>query len=265
MRWDDLAAFLAVARTGGLAAAAREAGSSAPTLGRRMLALERAMGRELFVRRTHGYDLTEAGHRLLGELEGVAGRIERITTPATGDALPLVKLSAGTWTTLALVRRLAEVAGEPPDVRLRFVSSEAVLSIGRREASIGIRNRRPAEAGVAGRKLRRNAFAVYAAPGAPTGWIVVNADTPSARWGRERAGADVLHEASHPRVALDLALTGAGRLVLPTFVGDAEATLERVSDPIEELAHDAWLAVHDDDRHLSEVRRVIERVAVVLS
>ncbi|WP_159804715.1 LysR family transcriptional regulator [Litoreibacter roseus] len=48
IRWDDLAAFLAVARAGGLAAAAKDVVSSAPTLGRRMRELERRMGRELF-------------------------------------------------------------------------------------------------------------------------------------------------------------------------------------------------------------------------
>ena len=48
--WDDLHLFLAVAREGGLSPAARATGRSAATLGRRMLALERAMGRELFVR-----------------------------------------------------------------------------------------------------------------------------------------------------------------------------------------------------------------------
>jgi DNA-binding transcriptional LysR family regulator len=38
--WDDLRLFLAVAREGGLAAAAAITEKSAPTLGRRMLGLE---------------------------------------------------------------------------------------------------------------------------------------------------------------------------------------------------------------------------------
>ncbi|MEM7488336.1 MAG: LysR family transcriptional regulator, partial [Pseudomonadota bacterium] len=245
--------------------AARDTGASAPTLGRRMRALERALGRELFVRRTHGYDLTAAGQRLRDELEPVAGRIDRIATPKADGRLPLVKLSAGTWTTRALVRRLPDVAGDPPDVRLRFVSSEALLSLARREVAIGIRNHRPTEPGLAGRKLAPVAFAAYATPGAPPGWIAVQGDTPSARWVRARAGADVQHEANHPRVALDLALAGAGWIVLPTFVGDWEAGLTRTSAPIGELAHDAWLILHDDDRHLPEIRRVADRVTRVLS
>lgn len=263
--WDDLAAFLAVARAGGLASAARETQSSAPTLGRRMRALERTLGRELFIRRTHGYDLTEAGKSLLVDLGNVAGRIEQIIKPPMRGSLPLVKVSAGTWTTLALVRSFDKIVGVSPDVQLRFVSSEAVLSIVRREVSIAVRNSRPLEIGLVGRKLAKNEFAIYAIPNAPAGWVVVNVDTPSARWVRERAGPDILHEVNHPRVALDLALVGAGRVVLPTFIGDGEVSLERISDPIAELAHDAWLVTHDDDRHLPEIRRVIDRITTLRS
>jgi len=259
LRWDDLSAFLAVARTGGLSAAARETGASAPTLGRRMRALERVLGRELFVRRTHGYDLTEAGREMLREIEGVSGRIERIVARPGEDALPLVKLSAGTWTTLVLVQRCLELTGDPPDLRIRFLAAEDILSIGRREAAIGIRNRRPTEAGLAGRKLARVHFAAYAVPGSPQDWIRVLADTPSARWVAARAADAALYEVSHPRLALDLTLTGTGRVVLPTFIGDAEPRLTRVGEPIEELSHDQWLVAHDDDRRLPEVRRAIDR------
>lgn len=264
VRWDDLSAFLAVARTGGLSAAARETGSSAPTLGRRMRALERTVGRELFVRRSHGYDLTDAGRAMLSELEGIAGRIGRITAPPAGDALPLVKLSAGTWTSLFLVRRLRDLAGDPPDVRIRLLAAEDILNIGRREAVIGIRNRQPVEAGLAGRKLTRVHFAPYAAPGAAEGWIRVHADTPSARWIASSPGNSIAQEVSHPRLALDMALTGAGRVILPTFIGDAETGLERAGEPVEEISHDQWLVTHDDDRALPEVRRTIDRVVGIL-
>ncbi len=265
VRWDDLADFLAVARAGGLAAAAKNVSASAPTLGRKMRALERAMGRELFIRRTHGYDLTDAGAELLRQLEEVAGKITRATDRIDEDKHPLVKVSAGTWTTLALVRHWRDITGDPPDVRLRLVSSEAVLSLSRREASIAIRNNRPTEQGLAGRKLARNDFAIYSVADAPSRWIVHDIDTPSSRWVRERAGMDFCYELNHPRLALDLALEGVGQIVLPTFIGDNEPRLERRSGDIPELSHDAWLVVHDDDRHLPEMRRVIDRIFTLRS
>ncbi|MEN0040615.1 MAG: LysR family transcriptional regulator, partial [Pseudomonadota bacterium] len=87
--WDDLAAFLTVARQGGLSAAARMMGSSPATLGRRMLALERRLARELFIRRTHGYDLTVDGERLLKELQPIADRLDQITAQPAERARPL--------------------------------------------------------------------------------------------------------------------------------------------------------------------------------
>lgn len=262
--WDDLAAFLVVAQTGGLSAAARQIGSSAATLGRRMHALERALSRELFIRRTHGYELTEAGQALLCDIDAIAGRIEKITARRAGNSLPLVKLSAGTWTALLLAKHAANITGHPADIRLRFVASEDMLSINRREAVIGIRNSRPYQAALAGRKLKQVNFASYAAPGAPAKWIAVNANTPSARWLSTNLEADILHEVSNPRLALDMAQSGAGRIVLPTFVGDSEPGLERIGHNIHELTHDQWLVTHDDDRYLPEVRRCIDRIAGIL-
>jgi DNA-binding transcriptional LysR family regulator len=61
-----------------------------------------------------------------------------------------------------------------------------------------------------------------------------------------------------------MALAGVGRVILPTFIGDAEAGLERAGDPIPDLSHDQWLVTHDDDRSLPEVRRTIDRVVGIL-
>ena len=267
--WNDLAAFLAVARSGGLSAAARETGASAPTLGRRMRALERALGRELFVRRTQGYGLTEAGERLCAELAEAEARIGRATARHDAEAPP-VRIAAGTWTMLALAESLPRLVGDPPDLRLRLLAGEDVLSLARREAAIGFRNRRPVEAGLAGRRLRRVEFAPYATPGlaardvgAAERWIVVRAGTPSARWVAARCGARVACETDAPRLALDLALLGVGRALLPTFVGDAREELVRVGPAVDELAHDQWLVAHQDDRSLPEVRRALDRIAAV--
>ena len=259
--WDDLAAFLAIARNGGLSGAAREIGSSPPTLGRRMRELERLLGRDLFVRRSHGYDLTDAGVRLREDLQPAELAIIRATTPAQRGKLPLVRITAGTWTMLALADVLRSITGDPPDLRVRLLQGEEVLSIPRREAAIGFRNTRPDTAGLAARKLRPVEFAPYARPDAPQRWIVVRAQTPSARWVAERCGDAVSAEVDTPRLALDLALRGMGQVLLPTFIGDAHLELERVGAKVEDLSHDQWLVTHDDDRALPEIRRALDRIA----
>ncbi|WP_142047061.1 LysR family transcriptional regulator [Pseudonocardia kunmingensis] len=69
---DDLRYFLAVARRGRLTLAAAQLGVDHTTVGRRVVALERALGQRLFDRAAHGWQLTESGHRLLGPAELVA-------------------------------------------------------------------------------------------------------------------------------------------------------------------------------------------------
>lgn len=257
--WDDLRLFLAVARGGGLSVAARATGKSAPTLGRRMLALERAVGAELFQRLPRGYLLTGEGEAFLARIAEVEARIAPL---AQGGTRPmLVKISAGAWMTQWLCSHAAQIAGE--GVQLRFIAADHRLDIARREAVIGVRNARPQETGLAARKVGQVQFAGYAAAPEITGWIKVAAPTPSARWVAEQDGAGV--EVTTPRNALDLALAGVGRAVLPCFVGDAQPGLVRVTEPIAELTHDQWLVTHHEDRFAPPVRQTIERVAATLS
>ncbi len=261
--WDDLQLFIAVARNGGLSPAARKTGRSAATLGRRMQALERLMGQELFLRHDRGYLLTSDGTLLFEKLCDIEPELSQLTVPRTERKRALVKVSAGTWTTLVLLSHIKDIVGSPADVRLRFVAAENVLNIAHREVVIGFRNRRPTEDTMAGRKLRRVKFAIYARPGAPDDWIKITAQTPSARWLDKVTGDSATCEVNTPRNGLDLVLAGIGKAVLPTFIGDHRAELERRGDTIQELAHDQWLVSHHDDRQLPEVRRVIDRLYAI--
>ncbi|MEP3279390.1 MAG: LysR family transcriptional regulator [Stappiaceae bacterium] len=264
VEWNDLHLFLAVAREGGLSPAARATGRSAATLGRRMLALERSIGRELFVRHDRGYELTADARKLLDDLTEIETHILRLTTAPGETERPLVKVSAGTWTTLALLEKLDDITGTPADIRLRFISAENSLDIPRREVVIGFRNKRPTEESLAGRKLSHVEFAPYARKNAPQRWIKVLTDTPSARWLEKTVGNDAVCEVNAPRNSLDLAIAGKGVALLPTFIGDAHKVLHRAGGAVPELSHDQWIVTHQDDRHLPEVRRTIDRLCRVL-
>ncbi|SLN30050.1 DNA-binding transcriptional activator GcvA [Aquimixticola soesokkakensis] len=262
--WDDFALFLAVARAGGLSGAVRDTGRSAATLGRRMHQLERRLGQDLFIRQDRGYALTAQGHALLADLGPIEARLLRLGAREEAGRIPRVKLSAGTWTTLFLLDNLDALQGTPADVQLRFVSSEAVLDIAHRDVAIGFRNQRPTGSGLAGRALARVDFALYGTAQAPDLWIKLQAATPSARWVAQHAAAQTLCEVTAPRNCLDLALAGKGIAVLPTFIGERHPALIRQSPVIAELSHDQWLVTHDDDRHLPQVRRTIDRIGALL-
>lgn len=261
--WDDLRLFLSVARLGGLAAASEATGKSAPTLGRRMLSLEQQLGQDLFERLPRGYELTDDGQRLLKTASKLENDINPLLSVVNGARVRRVKISAGTWVTYLLSQHVAELIVHQ-SVIVQFIAADHVLDIAHREVIIGIRNQRPTQISLAGRRTRKIQFAVYAVNKNIDTWARVVGPTPSARWVREHADNEPFIEVSHPRNALDMALAGAVKTVLPTFIGDATKGIERVSQPIEALEHMQWLVTHHEERHTPEVRLVIDWMQKVL-
>jgi len=122
---------------------------------------------------------------------------------------------------------------------------------------IGIRNKRPSQNSLACMPLDVINFACYAKSEDIKTWAQVLNETPSAAWISDQIGDALSIQVTLPRNALDLALAGTCRAVLPTFIGDSFDSLVRVSDEIEDLSHQQWLVTHQDDRHKHEVREVI--------
>lgn len=265
--WNDIALFAAVARTGSLARAAARTGASTATLSRRMTALESRLGRRLFRHGAQGYALTEDGAALLSRalrMEEAAADIALWRATATGPAR--VRITAGTWTSQTLATNVAAYwsAGAPwiPE----FVHCDLDLDIARREVDIGIRNRRPEQPWLAGRRTARIRYAAYGDPAAEL-WIGPSHDsaqTRSGRWVLETHGDRIATSANDPRWSLALARAGMGRIVLPMFIGEASG-LERLSDPIEALEHDEWLVSHHEARHEAPIRAALDAIAGYLA
>jgi DNA-binding transcriptional LysR family regulator len=74
--FNDLAAFVAVARAGGFRDAARAGGSSASALSEAVTRLETQLGVRLLHRTTRSVVLTEAGQRLVGRLDPALTEME---------------------------------------------------------------------------------------------------------------------------------------------------------------------------------------------
>ena len=82
--WNDLRAFLAVARTGRLTTAAARVAMDHTTVARRIAALEDGLGARLFDRSPQGYALTPHGERLMPTAE----KIESLTLLAASRIRP---------------------------------------------------------------------------------------------------------------------------------------------------------------------------------
>jgi DNA-binding transcriptional LysR family regulator len=268
LNWDDLQIFGHVARAGGLSGAAAALSLSPPTVGRRMLALEQAVGKSLFVRSRTGYELTDDGRVLLRKVLAMQASARPIEEwLSAGRDRPVIRVSAGTWTANFIADNFSRVWGPNDPFRVCFKTTEARLDITHREIEIGIRNL-PADGGnLASRPTVELAFAAYVARNHPdperSEWISVGSDeaiTRSARWLLAQQGTSICAWANTPYTLRDLVRAGAGRGVMPCFTGDRDPQLRRVGPLIAELAETQYLVMHDDDRHRPEVRKVIDRL-----
>jgi DNA-binding transcriptional LysR family regulator len=271
--WEDLKLFIHVGRGGGLSAAAAELGLSPATIGRRMVALERAVARPLFVRRQSGYDLTDDGRTLLAK----ALVMEAGTRPiedwlATGGQRSVVRISAGTWTANFFAANFSRLWTPDDPFRIAFKTTEARLDIGHREVEIGIRNGPAEGANLASRRTVPVAYAPFRARNQPAAgrddWVAIapqDAITRSARWVNSRSDVTISAWANTPRTLYDLIRSGVGKSVLPCFAGDRDPLLERAGDEIPELREDQWLVMHNDDRHRPDVRAVIDRIVALVT
>ncbi|WP_299693430.1 LysR family transcriptional regulator [uncultured Tateyamaria sp.] len=267
--WTDFGLFAAVARHGALSGAARETGLSQATLSRRMTALEQRLGRRLFVHGSAGYTATTEGRDLLErakKMEAAARDISQWNAGRAGP--PRVRVSAGTWTTDYLARHVPLYWDPGAPWQPEFVNCNQDMDIERREVDIGVRNRRPTHPWLAGRRTGAVEHAVFARDEGVTGWIGPSDDTstlPSEAWTLAHHGADIVAFSNDPQVRGAMATAGVGRVVLPTFAGDAMPGLTRVSGIIDELTAEEWLVCHQDTRHDPPIRAALDALAGMLS
>lgn len=274
MDWDDARVFLAVAREGSLRAAGRALGLSQPTVGRRLATFEAAFGSgpALFDRLPDGLRLNAAGEALLAaaeELESAALALER-RRAATSPALSgTVRVSVGEWAAGFLAGNLGQQSptAPPEGITVELVESQATANLARREADLAVRHHPPDGGDLTIAKLGAFAAAVYQRAGAGgNAWVTYTeeqAHYPTARWTQQRLreeGGTIALRASHTSMHLAAIRAGAGRGILPCYIGDRDPLLERLTPPVPEIAAEYWVIVHRDLRRALCVRAVIDWV-----
>lgn len=165
-RLDDIPYFLAVARWGSLSEAAKRLGSSQPTVGRRISALEDELGLILFDRVNSGYALTEAGKLLIEK----AAAVERAATALGEEALnqhrrvrKTIRVSAteglGVY---VLAPILTHFGREFPKTTLELIVDNDAVDILQREAEIAVRLVRPIVPDLIARRVGTLSFQLFA-------------------------------------------------------------------------------------------------------
>ena len=277
MEWSDLRIFLAIAREGTLGAAARTLGQSQPTMGRRLRALELAVGQTLFQRTGDGFVLTDEGAEVLNHAERMEDEALALQRQLTGQDQHLkgmLRLSSSDWFgTHILTPVIAEFARLQPRVVVELITSASHYSLSRREADMVFKIRPFDEPETLSRRLMHVPYAVYiktgldhtrAGDGAGTPLITMDTNfeqMPDAVWLRRLLPeARIVSRSNNRDVQGRMCALGAGAAVLPQPLGDALPGVERVNLGEQPPGRDTWVGYHRDMQHLARLRAFLSLV-----
>ena len=282
VEWSDLRIFLAIAREGTLGGAGRKLGLSQPTMGRRLRALEEAVGHALFQRTPEGFVLTDNGNLMLPHAEEIEEETLALARRLSGEDHGLggnVRISCSEWFgTFMLAPVLAAFAKAHPRVTIELVTDSRLYSLSRREADLAFRIKPFAEPAVISRKLLRIPYALYGikgtrvpTPGDGRGYRLVTMDTafadmPDATWlKRVLPEAEIAFRSNNREAQARLCQLGAGLAVLPCPLADSLPGLKRIDLGESPPSRDTYVGYHRDLRRMLRLRTLLDFVITQLT
>ena len=282
--WNDLRYFLAIARARTFAGAARDLGVEHTTVGRRLSALETALGARLFLRGPDGLIATAAGRQMLPLAEEVAARVEAIERRLSGDdgrIAGTVRVSTSESASVYFVQRFVALRERHPGLVVEILSGNHASDLLRGEADLAVRARSVTEPDLVARKLVGAGWSLYAsqdyverrgAPPAPedlSGHDLVGFDdslgqTPGALWLSAHAdGTNVVMRGNSIVAVFNAALCGMGIAALPCFLAEATPVLRRLTERVLG-AREIFLVVHPDLARIARVRAVMDFIVELI-
>lgn len=271
MDWENIRYFRALVETGNVSSAARELGVERTTVTRRIQALERETGLNLFDRRGRRLTLTAAGRDFAdvtqpmmeaartaarcaaGMRPGMSGRVKISAPPALAKA--------------RLIGPLLSLGRKYPELELQLTGEIGFASLQNGEADIAIRLSRPQEGDLAISRLGSAVFRLYGhrdyvehtaeqdrryigqgdVPGAMPQQVALN---------RIAAGKFACY-ADDVDLQLAAVLAKGCIAALPDFLTENRDELVRVGSGEPLLIRDIWSVTHNSQRHQERIRQTI--------
>jgi len=163
--WGLFRAFLAVVREGSLSSAARVLGTTQPTMGRQVAALEASLGVKLFTRSLDGLSPTEAGLRLIPSAEAMAAAVEAAQRSASGEVdeeRGTVRITASEVVgSEVLPPILAAIHTLHPRISVELSLSNRNEDLLRGDADIAVRMVRPTQGALVAKQIGRIDVGLY--------------------------------------------------------------------------------------------------------
>lgn len=281
--WNDLRLAHALFETKSLVRAAKKLRVHQTTAGRRLDALEAALGVPLFVRTSRGLVPTHAGERvakLVAPLAEGLFRLEREPLEPTDEARGVVRVAATEVTALHLLEHvMPELSRSAPKLVLEVVTGNLAADVLRGEVDVAVRLVRPESRELLAKRIGGLAYGLYASrryrasctKAAPTppyaGHKVVEPAReleggPEATYLREHAREAEVAFRANSMVALARAgELGVGLVVLPRALAATFPGLEEVARLGRIASRPVYLVARKEDLRVMRVRTAYDTIA----
>ena len=270
----DLEIVLALVRGGTLAGAGARLDADASTVFRTLQRIEKQLGHRLFERTRNGYVPGDAAQALARHAERIETELHaaQAGAPRPNDAVSgRVRLTTTDSVMRGLVLpALGELARAHPLLQMELDTTNARLSLTRREADLALRAVRQARKPpdhLIGRALGTIRFVACAARAMPAAlrrraldqhdWVAPDEampDHPSVQWRQKHLPRVVpRHLVDGITGVADALRCGLGVGILPLFMPQHDSSLVALGPPLEGCESQLWLLAHPESRHLRRI------------
>lgn len=279
--WNDLKAFLAVARSGSSLGAAKTLKINQTTVARRIENLEAALALKLLERGQAGSRLTEAGRDLLAEAEKVERAALAFGNRAQAHQRGLAGVIRMTCTEMVantfITPAIAHFRRAYPEVQVELLLTDETLNVAGGEVDLAVRSGYalpPSD--LVARKLGDWAFALYCSRdyaerhGAPScaaeikAHDLISCETPNGlgpgvRWMLDQARGKAPAHVSNSMTNLAHAVrAGLGLAPLPCLLSDGNPRLIRCSEDIADAHSHSWIVTRRELKDTPRIRAFID-------
>ncbi|MEM0908985.1 MAG: LysR family transcriptional regulator [Pseudomonadota bacterium] len=269
--WNDLKLAAAVAREGSLSKAARVLGIDQSTVGRRLTALEAGAGATLFVRTRAGVALTEAGQHIVDlatEMEARVGLLPELLGEGEDGVQGPIRIEGERWALARLVAvGVEQLTARHPGLSLHVIGADGDQGVWQGEPQLGVRFQQASTSGAFAIKLGAIPHALFRHVDAHEGALQlavhehVHSDRSTftdANAALQRAALGRVFTANCITMLAAAVATGRFQALLPTYLGEEDPHLARVSSGPQGIGRDLYVHAHPDTIGSRRVQAVIE-------
>lgn len=249
MTWDDLRVFITAVRTGSYTAAGPQLNMNRTTVGRRLAAIEAALGTPVFRDTPFGFEPTETGQLLLATAERMEAEMEafsRRLALSEHNPSPL-RIAGSAGIAAEFLGEIAAFRAAHGDLPLELTGAvDAIDAVTHRRADLAIALVRAAPRRLAGRHVATLSQALYARRGGcarqALGWGSEVEQSLPRHWTAANMPDDARTSRFNDWAALRQAVRdGLGSAWLWCFAADIDPELEQIAPPDPRYDTGLWL------------------------